>query len=85
MTALDALIGGGGGTGNTSVWAGGISPMTPVTDQSQHYTGAGSATGANAQAPVAAKAVMYISAGIVVGAIVLLWLLGGISLRSALR
>jgi hypothetical protein len=81
---LDMLIGGGGGAGNTSVWSGGISPVTPVTDQSMHYNG-GTATGNNAVAPAGAKSVMYWAAGIVIAAIVILWILGAVTFRSALR
>lgn len=83
---LDMLIGGGSnGPGNNALWSGGISPVVPVTDQSQHIDG-GSLKGSgntNAAATASAKSIMYMSAVIVLGSIVLLWATGAVVIRSA--
>ena len=84
--SLDALIGGGSnGPGNNALWAGGIAPVKAVTDQSDHVTGGNlrGGSGTNATASVSAKRIMYMSAAIVLGAIVLLWLSGTIVIRGA--
>jgi hypothetical protein len=78
---LDALI---GSAGNAATWAGGISPVKPVTDQSDHVNGGmSSSSGTNASAGTHAKSVMYWSAGIVIGTLILLWVTGGVGLRTA--
>lgn len=77
---LDMLM---GGVGNAATWAGGIAPVKPVTDQSDHYNGgAASSAGSNSVAPDAAKRVLHMAAGIVIVALVLLWLMGAFPLRS---
>lgn len=79
---LDMLIGGGGnGPGNNAMWSGGISPVKPVTDQSDHVNGGmSSSAGTNAGS---ATTVLYTAAGIVLAALVLLWLLGGVAIKGA--
>lgn len=55
---------------------------TPVTDLSMHVGGLNSGT-ANSVSNSSDTACMYWSAGLVIGAIGLLWLLGGVVFSSA--
>lgn len=80
------LMGGGGnGPGNNSMWSGGIAPVKPITDQSDHVDGGNlvSSNGTNASATPSARAIMYGSAIIVLSAITLLWLMGAIVVKGA--
>jgi hypothetical protein len=79
---LDALV---GGMASPSTWSGGIAPTKSITDQSDHIDGGSlrSANGTNAASPDHARSVMFYAAAIVLGALALLWLSGGITLRSA--
>lgn len=80
------LIGGGGnGPGNNAMWSGGISPIKPVTDQSDHVSGGNlsGSGGSNSAAGAPAKTVLYTAAGIVLAALLLLWLLGGVVVKGA--
>lgn len=54
---------------------------TPVTDLSMHVGGATS--NSNSTAAVASKTLLYYQAAIVLGAIALLWVMGGIVFKSA--
>lgn len=86
-SALDAVV---RNAGNAATWSGGISApvaptghVKPVTDQSDHVSGGMKGSGGtNAVAGDHAKSVMYYAAGIVLVALALLWLTGGLGLRS---
>jgi hypothetical protein len=77
---LDMIIGGG----NTAVWAGGIAPVKPITDQTDHYAGgAPSSSGTNASSTQYSRSVLHTAAMLVIAAVVILWVMGGMGFRSS--
>ena len=66
--------------GNRASWFGGQAPVTTVTDLSAHVDGGANSTrGTNS---VADPMSLYDAVGIVAIALILLWVMGALSLRS---
>ena len=87
--ALDIghMMGGGFLTGDSSGWAGGVAQATvPVTNLAPHVDGGthSALSGTNAGAPPEAHRTLRFAVGIVVAALLLLWMSGSLLFRSSI-